>query len=293
MNKKEDLDYHVQRFVTHVQDLAGKFNNRARKIGLPIQMDTRRLVHLVHSGAILDETANFWCNPLGVLQPNDVAVIADCCFELWKNERIDGHLSTPGGPVRVPVITALQWAGPILYLLTGRRYHSSFIVRRNPFLYKTFSKVLSLFQGMYRNIDFLVDEGTKGLPSSINTIFKNWPSTDTYQRFVLEAREFVFQISDLGELFDEGTASVQGVRQIKGVNDQIRGNGSTPLFIVPHFARSQHESAAPSLEVIQGMRNIFSWLRTEFRGCQNQRIIGLSSATLEYEDLDSTWEVSL
>ena len=108
----------------------------------------------------------------------------------------------------------LQWAGPVLYLLTGARLCPFYIIsNQTNHEDQTFKAELERFSAYYGNLEFCLADGPAS--TEIDAMFARSSTLATYRKYVLrDALDYVQPVAPLDDLVHRRVQGHQGVEQI-------------------------------------------------------------------------------
>src|SRR4051812_24144165 len=116
-----DLDEGIRQYEAHLRQTAEVFNTYATKEGLGVRMDPERSLDAVKNGVGVARVASYWqrSDETGVVHATQLLTAIGCIIKMLEDNKRCGHVVGAMQSGKTTTSLALQWAGPILYLLTG------------------------------------------------------------------------------------------------------------------------------------------------------------------------------
>jgi hypothetical protein len=289
-----DVDTGIQAYEQHLMTTARVFNDYARLKGLDIQMAPDRAIQAIKDGIGLARVAPFWSrsDDTGIVHDSQLQTAVECIIELLADQKRCGHVVGAMQSGKTTTSLALQWAGPILYLLTGRRAYPFYIIgnQRNHEDQTTIE--LERFLAYYGNVE-LRSGGTP--PHSIDGVFERSPSLSTYREHVLPPKD-VYEIPQLEDIVHRRVGGEQSLRRIVELCRQATEQGYRPLMIIdePQFGASDRfvEGDAGVERRTCVLAKIFDRIEQALGSTRDDHwFVGLSATPFEMNDLQRFWEV--
>src|SRR5262249_19301783 len=135
-------------------------NHRARQLGLGIVLDATKAIEaarnfqsVVAIDAFLDRE-----DDSGVLHDAQLMTALDCVAEMLLAPRRNGLVLGAMQSGKTTTSLALQFAGPIIYLLTGRKIYPIYLVTSHTSQEDQTSIELKKFWDFYGRLELIVDE---------------------------------------------------------------------------------------------------------------------------------------
>src|ERR1700733_2918774 len=127
---REDVQRRVDEYVNHLEKIAGIFTDHARELGLGVRLSAERAIQAVRTGNGFARVMRF-CDRVddsGVLHDAQLMTALDCVGELLTSPRHNGLVLGAMQSGKTTTSIALQFAGPIVYQLTGRRLYPLYLI---------------------------------------------------------------------------------------------------------------------------------------------------------------------
>src|ERR1700722_18548150 len=124
-----DVHARVKEYADHLHKIAGIFDAHARERGLGVRLDAERAIQVVKSGNV--SRAMRFCDRLddsGVLHDAQLMTALDCVGELLTTPQNNGLVLGAMQSGKTTTSLALQFAGPIVHLLTGRSLYPIYLI---------------------------------------------------------------------------------------------------------------------------------------------------------------------
>src|SRR5690606_18180393 len=116
----QDVQRRIEEYVAHLKRIARVFTDHARELGLGVRLDADGAIATIRSniarvGRFCDRD-----DDTGVLHDAQLMTALDCVGELLTAPQKNGLVLGAMQSGKTTTSLALQFAGPIIYLLTGR-----------------------------------------------------------------------------------------------------------------------------------------------------------------------------
>lgn len=288
----------LKKYVAHLQETADIFNAWAVEKSLPVRMDPTNAIESVNKGVNLAQVASYWSRPddTGVVHATQIKTAIECIEKLLNDSARCGHVVGAMQSGKTTTSLALQWAGPIVYLLNGLRPYPFYIIGSQTGHEDQTNTELETFVAYYGNVEFKVVEGhTEN--ADITPMFKHSPSLATYRGHVLlGALEDVLDIPKLEDLVYRRVGGNQSLKKIADLCHRATDQGYRPLMIIdePQFGASDRIQVTET-EAVQRkcvLAQIFDRIEQEIGGNRDTHwFIGLSATPFEMNDVEKFWEV--
>ncbi|HZS38881.1 MAG TPA: hypothetical protein VFF06_18740 [Polyangia bacterium] len=259
-------------------------------------MDAARAVKSVSDGIGLARIAPFWSrvDDSGIVHETQLKTAIDCLVELRDSPKRCGHVVGAMQSGKTTTSLALQWAGPALYLLTGRRAYPFYIIGSQTTHEDQTNTELDRFMAYYGNLEILSDSTESS--SSLDAVFAMSPSLANYREHVLRDALPVYSVPHLEDLVHRRVGGDQGVRKIGDLCRRATEQGYRPLMIIdePQFGASDRMVDGDSGPVRRPcvLVQIFDRIEQEIGATREDHwFVGLSATPFELNDLERVWEV--
>ncbi len=125
-----DVERRVATYVEHLTKIAAIFTEHARALGLGVRLDPAGAVQAIKGGAGFARVMRF-CDRVddsGVLHDSQLMTALNCIGELLTSPQHNGLVLGAMQSGKTTTSLAFQFAGPIVYLLTGRRLYPIYLI---------------------------------------------------------------------------------------------------------------------------------------------------------------------
>lgn len=291
----DELCRHVTAYTDHLERICAVFNDAASTKGIRVRLDAAKAIAAIDLN--LGEIAPFWSrvDDTGIVHEAQLKTAVDCLANLLTREERCGHVLGAMQSGKTTTSLTLQWAGPVLYLLTGAKHYPFYIISSQTSHEDQTKAELERFSAYYGNLEFRLVDGPP--PASIDVMFARSSTLNTYRKYVLrDAMDYVQPVAPLDDLVHRRVQGHQGVEQIVSLCKRATEQGYEPLMIIdePQFGASDRalppgsdRSRQPCL-LQQIFARIETALGTDWTG---HRFVGLSATPFELNDLSQVWEV--
>lgn len=295
------LNLGLTSYIAHLNQTVATFNEWAAHRNLPIRMDATSAIVAVQSGVGLARVAPFWSrvDDSGIVHESQLRTAVDCLVKLAEDSQRCGHVVGAMQSGKTTTSLALQWAGPALYLVTGKRA-CPFYVLGNQTSHEDQTKTeLERFLAYYGNIELRLvqDEDGEAPRHALDAVFARSPSLATYREHVLrDTLEDVYSVPQLGDLVHRRVGGDQGIRKIVDLCQRATEQGYRPLMMIdePQFGASDRLIAGEEGTVRRPcvLIQIFDRIEQAIGSTRNDHwFVGLSATPFELNDLQRVWEV--
>jgi hypothetical protein len=244
-----DIEAAIQEYIVHLKSLETEFNDyqRSRDLGVRMNVDaaTKAVTEVRTS---IPQIAPF----LGRVDDTGVLHAEQLWTAIGAMERV---LAEPDKPVlilgamqsgKTTTALALQFLGPIYYLLTGRKLHPFYLLTSHTSHHAQTTNELARFLQYYSNIMFEVDAGNPDAQAApprepIDPLFLYSPTLSNYRETVLRLEEDrdCFRLQGVDD-FVWRRAWGENVERIAKKVESMERSGFVPLMIIdePQFGAS-------------------------------------------------------
>lgn len=291
-----DLDEGIRRYELHLLETAQAFNAYAAEKGLGVSMEPKRLLQAVKNGVGLARIASFWqrSDDTGIVHESQLRTAVDCMVQMLADNKRCGHVVGAMQSGKTTTSLALQWAGPILYLRTGRSAYPFYIIGNQLNHEDQTTTELQRFLSYYGDIDLVV---TPEVIEGIDPLFARSPSLTTYrERVLLGALEDYNPVPQLADIVHRRVGGERSLSKIVSLCQRATEKGYRPLMIIdePQFGASDRfvEGAAGTERHECVLAQMFSRIEQALGSTRDDHwFVGLSATPFEMNDLQRFWEV--
>ena len=127
---QNDIQAQVYQYVGHLESVAQVFNDYAEELGLGVRLNPKNAIDAVKSGNGFGRVLRFCGRPddSGVLHDAQLMTALACVGELLTSPKNNGLVLGAMQSGKTTTSIALQFAGPIVYQLTGRRFYPTYLI---------------------------------------------------------------------------------------------------------------------------------------------------------------------
>src|SRR5579862_2417580 len=128
--RSRDIEAQVEQYVGHLQRVAQVFNDHAEELGLGVRLNPTAAINAIKSGNGFGRVMRFCGRPddSGVLHDAQLMTALNCVGELLTSPKNNGLVLGAMQSGKTTTSIALQFAGPIVYQLTGRRFYPIYLI---------------------------------------------------------------------------------------------------------------------------------------------------------------------
>ncbi len=290
-----ELARQIGEYERHLRTVCEVFNGAAERLGLSVRMNPDKAIAAIDVN--LGEIAPFWSrvDDTGIVHEAQLKTAVECLAKLLNSSERCGHVLGAMQSGKTTTSLTLQWAGPVLYLLTGARLYPFYIISNQTNHEDQTKAELERFSAYYGNLELRMVDGAT--PTGIDAMFARSSTLSTYRKYVLrDAMDYVQPVAPLDDLVHRRVQGHQGVQQIVSLCRRASEQDYQPLMIIdePQFGASDRIVVGPDgsrrrpcllQQIFQQIEEVVGVDRTD------HRFIGLSATPFELNDLSRVWEV--
>lgn len=294
--ESHEIETAVREYKEHLQQTADSFNTAAELNHLPIRMNPEKAITAIDMGIGLAQIAHYWNlrDEFGIVHETQIKTAVECIVKIMNDPTQRGHIVGAMQSGKTTTSLALQWVGPIMYLLKGVRVYPFYIIGSQTGHEDQTNAELERFFTYYGNLEFVTTDETR--LSTILPLFSRAPSLSNYRQHVLaRAEEDILDIPQLEDLVHRRVGGNQSLTRIVDRSKRATDAGYSPLMIIdePQYGASDPissgvENATRKCVLAQIFDRIEDALGTTR---ESHWFIGLSATPFELNDLDRLWEV--
>jgi len=283
-----------RQYIAHLQQITTEFNNWANLSGLNVRMNAQKTIDGIQNNQFATRVARFMQRPddTGIVHIEQLKTAIDCFNKLLTNPNNCGHVLGAMQSGKTTTSLALQWAGPVLYLLDGTRAYPFYLISNQTNHEDQTLSELKAFLNYYGDIEIIALD----TPTHLDAVFAASPTLATYRDHILTDADDVFNVPQLG---DEIYRRVGGDFGIKSVAEKCRwatSQGYRPLMIIDEPQYGASDRLVSSEEGVERfpcvLAQMFNRIEQVLETDRNTHwFIGLSATPFELNDLDRVWEV--
>lgn len=295
----------VETYVRHLEHLVQVFNARALEIGLGVRLDATRAINAGRSFSSIAKIFRFLerKDDSGVLHDEQLRTAVDCVAQMLVEPKRNGLILGAMQSGKTTSSLALQFAGPVIYLLTGRRMYPIYLVTSHTSQQDQTEIELQAFLEYYGDVEVVIDEDRRcslvdyAGDLKLDIVFLASSTLEAYRTHVLRnALPYVYT-GPRPEDFIHRRVHGAGVRRIAELCQSAHRQGFSPLLIIdePQFGASDRmvvDEDGNTARRACVMTQIFESIEEELGDDAHDHVfVGLSATPYELIDLERVWVV--
>lgn len=299
-----EMKARVSEYVDHLQRIAAAFNSHARGLGLGVRLDATGAIEATRRGAGFARIMRFVerADDSGVLHDAQLMTALDCIAELLTSPRQNGLVLGAMQSGKTTTSIALQFAGPTVYLLTGRCLYPIYLITSHTSQEDQTKIEISRFLDFYGELAVVLDEKHRCTlieyvkRFTIDPGFKFSPTINTYREHVLKNALPDTLMGPRLDDFIERRAPGESIRRVADLCRRANSKGFAPLLIIdePQYGASDR------FVVVDGqverrpcvLLQIFDRIEAALgKDAPDRVFIGLSATPYELHDVEAVWKV--
>jgi hypothetical protein len=301
---KADVLKRVKEYVDHLESIARVFNDYSLELGLGVLLDPKNAIQSVKSAIGLARVMRF-CDRVddsGVLHDAQLMTALKCVGELLTAPQNNGLVLGAMQSGKTTTSLALQFAGPIIYLLKGRRLYPIYLITSHTSQEDQTKIEIARFLDFYGELSIVVDEKNrctlieyvKGFTG--DPVFSYSPTINFYREYVLKNALRDTMIGPRLDDFIQRRAPGESIKRVAELCRGANSKGFAPLLIIdePQFGASDR-----FVKVDDGFERracvllqIFDSIDKAIGENADRAFIGLSATPYELHDINSVWKVN-
>lgn len=299
----EDPQKQVQLYVDHLRWLAQVFNQHAEELGLGVRLNPANAINAVQSGTGFSRVLRF-CNRIddsGVLHDAQLMTALNCVGELLTSPRNNGLVLGAMQSGKTTTSIALQFAGPIVYQLTGRRFYPIYLITSHTSQEDQTKIEIARFLDFYGELAVEIDDEhsctiIEYLKQHLDPAFSFAPTINMYREHVLQRALPDTMVGPRLEDFIQRRVVGDSIKKVADLCRKANSKGFTPLLIIdePQFGASDRfikvddQVERRSCVLVKIFNKIDEALGED---AADRVFIGLSATPFELHDINAVWEV--
>lgn len=306
---KEDVQRRVDDYVAHLEKIARVFTEHAHDLGLGVRLNAKAAVQAVRAGNGFGRVMRF-CDRIddsGVLHDAQLMTALNCVGELLTAPQQNGLVLGAMQSGKTTTSLAFQFAGPIVYLLTGRCLYPIYLITSHTSQEDQTKIEIARFLEFYGELAVEIDEKhsctlieyarfAKGI--AIDPFFEFSPTINTYREHVLKKALPDTMMGPRLDDFIQRRAPGEGIRRVADLCRKANEMGFSPLLIIdePQFGASDRFVKTEDEQIERRpcvLLQIFNRIDAALGHDANDRVfIGLSATPYELHDISAVWKVN-
>lgn len=303
----EDVQRRLGEYVAHLEHIEQVFNEHARELGLGVRLDAAGAIAAVKNGTGLARVMRF-CDredDSGVLHGAQLMTALDCIGELLTSPQQNGLVLGAMQSGKTTTSLALQFAGPIVYLLTDRRLYPIYLITSHTSQEDQTKIEIARFLDFYGELSVRVDDEHQctlieyvryAKRVTVDPVFAFSPTINTYREHVLKHALPDTMMGPRLEDFIQRRAPGESIRRVAQLCRQANSKGFAPLLIIDEpqfgasdrFVRVEDEIERRPCVLLQIFDRIDEALGDD---AKDRVFIGLSATPYELHHIEAVWQV--
>lgn len=298
-----DVLARIQEYASHLREVARVFNDHAETLGLGVSLDAERAIQAITSGTGIARVTRFSerDDDSGVLHDSQLMTALECVGEMLTAPQHNGVVLGAMQSGKTTTSLALQFAGPIIYLLKGRCHYPIYLLTSQTSLENQTKIEIARFLDYYGELAIVVDGKRCKLidyvkRNNIDPFFEFSPTINTYYQHVLKKAlpdtMVAPKLDDFIQRRTAGDAVKRVARRCREANDK----GYAPLLIIDE---PQYGASDRFVKVEGGVERrpcvllkFFDAIDEALGDDAKDRVfIGLSATPYELHGINSVWKV--
>lgn len=302
---QSEIEQGIEGYAQHLESIARVFNDRSRDLGLGVRLDASQEARAVRAKSGLPRVLRFLnrADDSGVLHEPQLMSALDCIAEMLTSPHRNGLVLGAMQSGKTTTSLALQFAGPIIYLLTGRRIYPIYLITSHTSQEDQTKIELALFLQFYGELRIVIDDQhqcrlidyVRGI--NIDPAFGLAPTVNMYREHVLQNALRDTFVGPRLEDFIQRRAAGDAIRRVADLCRRADRHGFEPLLIIdePQYGASDRfvevdgQIERRPCVLVQIFRQIEEALGND---APHHQFIGLSATPYELNGLDAVWKVS-
>lgn len=300
-----DVAAKVREYVDHLQSIAAIFESHARERGLGIRIDAAGAIQAVQGGTGISRVMRF-CDRVddsGVLHDAQLMTALDCVGELLTAPQNNGLVLGAMQSGKTTTSLALQFAGPMIYLLTGRCLYPIYLITSHTSQEDQTKIEIARFLDFYGELALVVDDEHRCTlidyvrQATIDSVFSYSPTINTYREHVLKKALPDTMMGPRLDDFIQRRVSGDSIKRVANLCRRANSKGFAPLLIIdePQYGASDRLVKVDDRIEWRAcvLLQIFDKIDEALGSDAGDRVfIGLSATPYELHDINSVWKVN-
>lgn len=306
-SEAENVEAKVNEYVAHLGKIQDAFNTHAREIGLGVVLDAGGAVAAVKHGAGIARVMRF-CDRVddsGVLHDAQLMTALDCIGELLTSPRSNGLVLGAMQSGKTTTSLALQFAGPIVHLLTGRSLYPIYLITSHTSQEDQTKIEITRFLDFYGELAVVVDDQHRCTlieyvrQFRVDPVFAYSPTINTYREHVLKNALPDTLMGPRLDDFIQRRVQGESIRRVADLCRKANSKGFAPLLIIdePQYGASDRLVKVKETETVERrpciILKIFQSIDEALGADASDRVfVGLSATPYELHDIEAVWTVA-
>jgi hypothetical protein len=298
-----DVRARIEEYADHLREVARVFNDHAETLGLGVSLDAERAIQAIRSGTGIARVTRFFerDDDSGVLHDSQLMTALECVGEMLTAPQQNGVVLGAMQSGKTTTSLALQFAGPINYLLTGRCLYPVYLISSQTSQEDQTKIEIARFLDYYGELAVVVDGRRCKLidyvkRNDIDPFFEFSPTINTYYQHVLKKAQPDTMVAPKLEDFIHRRTIGDSIKRIARRCREANDKGYAPLLIIDE---PQYGASDRFVRVEDGVERrpcvllqIFDAIDDALGDDAEDRVfIGLSATPFELYGINSVWKV--
>lgn len=300
----DDMRRAVEAYATHLQTIAQIFEDHARNLRLGVRLDVSEVAAAARRGADFPKIMRFVrrTDDSGVLHDAQLMTALDCIGNILTSPNQNGLVLGAMQSGKTTTSLAMQFAGPIVYLLTGRRLYPIYLITSQTSQEDQTRQEIARFLDFYGEVSIVLDDQHRCkiidyIRHTVDPGFEFSPTINTYRGYVLKEALPDTLIGPRLDDFIHRRAAGDGIRRVADLCRTANSKGFSPVLLIdePQYGASDRfvENEDGAIErrpcvLVQFFNRIQEALGEDNR---DHVFIGFSATPFELHDLSAVWQV--
>lgn len=297
-----DVSKAVTEYVEHLTGIAEVFNSHAQTLGLGVRLNPEGAIHSIKSN--IARVARFAerVDDSGVLHDSQLMTALDCVGELLTAPQNNGLVLGAMQSGKTTTSLAMQFAGPIVYLLTGRCLYPIYLITSHTSQEDQTKIEIARFLDFYGELTVEIDDEHSCTliqyvkQVGIDPFFQYSPTIGTYREHVLKKALPDTMMGPRLDDFIQRRTNGEAITRVAELCRRANSKGYAPLLIIDEpqfgasdrFVRVEDDFERRPCVLVK----IFDAVDSALGPDKGDRVfIGLSATPYELHDIEAVWEV--
>lgn len=297
-----DVGKAVTEYVQHLTGIAEVFNSHAQTLGLGVRLNPEGAIHSIKSN--IARVARFAerVDDSGVLHDSQLMTALDCVGELLTAPQNNGLVLGAMQSGKTTTSLAMQFAGPIVYLLTGRCLYPIYLITSHTSQEDQTKIEIARFLDFYGELTVEIDDEHSCTliqyvkQVGIDPFFQYSPTIGTYREHVLKKALPDTMMGPRLDDFIQRRTNGEAIARVAELCRRANSKGYAPLLIIDEpqfgasdrFVRVEDDFERRPCVLVK----IFDAIDAALGADKGDRVfIGLSATPYELHDIEAVWEV--
>jgi hypothetical protein len=302
----EAIKAKLEEYIAHLKAIESTFNEHAREIGLGVRLDASGAISsLTNHGTGISRAMRYVDreDDSGVLHDAQLMTGLDCIGELLTSPHDNGLVLGAMQSGKTTTSLALQFAGPIVHLLTDRTLYPIYLITSHTSQEDQTKNEIARFLDFYGELAVCVDDKHRCTlidyvrMYKIDPVFALSPTISTYRETVLKRALPDTLVGPRLDDFIQRRVQGESIRRVADLCRKANANGFAPLLIIdePQYGASDRLVKNDDGDIERRkcvLLQIFERINEALGEDAPDRVfIGLSATPFELHDIQAVWKV--